>query len=549
MRFHLVLLMLPILAAILTSCDEDDPAPVAEPAAEDPAPMNPAPTNPAPTNPAPTNPAPMNPPPMDPVPTDPVPDASNEVPTFSSSPIASVEENSSGTIYTATATDAEDDALTFAISGGIDAGLFSVSPSGELSFNDPPDFENPIDTDQDNIYELTLTVSDANGSASLNVTLTVTDVNEPFSVRRLIEGLDLPLFVLGTRDGTGRVFVLEKDGVILILDPDTGTLAPQPFLDISSEVANDGERGLLGMALAPDYETSGEFYVHISNRDGDSEIRRYSLSATDSDQADSGSADIILEVVQPASNHNGGWLDFGLDRFLYIALGDGGGSNDPFGNGQDTDTLLGTILRIDPSSDDFPSDDTKDYAIPSDNPFVGVSGADEIYAYGLRNPFRASFDTVSGALLIGDVGQADIEEISLINPGEAALNFGWPILEGTRMNMAGSTVGFTPPVAEYPHGISERTGNSVTGGYVYRGPIQSLQGKYIFADFANANIWSIEFDDIVQGQTIGANDFTIENSTFQPDEGRISSISSLGVDDAGNIYFVDIGGEVFRAEP
>ena len=484
----------------------------------------------------------------DAMPPAPPPPPQNSAPIFSSPSSVSVEENSSGAIYTASADDPDGDTITFTISGGADAGRFSLTGDA-LAFAAPPDFDMPGDADGDNIYQVQLTAADGAASTALDLSVTVTDAAGGFSVVRVASGLSQPLYVLGRGDGSNRIFILEKTGQVEVLNLDNSLLAATPFIDVSGSISTSGEGGLLGMALAPDFATSGEFYLHVNNLSGDTEIRRYSVSAGNPEIADPASLELILSAAQPADNHNGGWIDFGPDGFLYIALGDGGGANDPFSNGQDPDTLLGAILRIDPSSDDFPSDADRNYAIPAGNPFTSGGGAPEVYAYGLRNPFRASFDRTTGDLYIGDVGQGAIEEIDLIQPGEAGLNFGWPILEGTRVNAGGSTTGLTPPVAEYQHGLGPLEGRSVTGGYVYRGAIEDLQGDYVFGDFVSDNVWRVDVAQLNQGTTLGSAGFTNANAAFAPDLGAIDSISSFGENDAGDLFVVGIDGEVFQVVP
>jgi hypothetical protein len=477
------------------------------------------------------------------------PPPANSAPVFSSPATANAAENSAGVVYTATAADPEGSAVTFSLSGGADQAQFSITGAGALSFAAAPDFENPQDQNRDNVYEVTIRASDGAASSTLALRVTVTDVAEAFRVRRVASGLNQPLFLLGRGDGTNRVFVLEKAGQVEILNLATGLLNPTPFLDMTSSVSASGEQGLLGMALAPDFATSGVFYVHVNNLSGDTEIRRYRRQTANPDLADTATMDVIFFADQPAAtNHKGGWIGFGPDNFLYIALGDGGGSNDPFGNGQNVNSLLGKILRIDPSTDSFPSDPSRDYAIPATNPFATSGGAPETLAYGLRNPFRASFDRTTGNLYIGDVGEGAIEEIDLIRPGDRGLNFGWPILEGTRVNQTGSTAGMTPPIAEYAHGSGPREGNSVTGGYVHRGSVDALLGQYVFADFVSDNIWSIPASSVAQGTTIASSAFMIRTGAFAPDLGTMDSIASFGEDDAGNLYVIGIDGEVFQVQ-
>jgi glucose/arabinose dehydrogenase len=344
------------------------------------------------------------------------------------------------------------------------------------------------------------------------------------------------------------VLVAEQAGRIRILNPATGAIDPVPLLDIASTISSGGERGLLGLALAPDFSGSRMLYVNVTNLAGNTEIRSYRVPANNSVPADQ-VGDIILTYTQPFANHNGGWIEFGPDGFLYIGSGDGGSAGDPQDNAQNRNNLLGKILRIDVRGDDFISDNTRDYVIPSSNPFASGGGAPEIYAFGLRNPFRNSFDPVTGNLYIGDVGQNLIEEIDLIRPGEAGLNFGWARLEGTRTFGGQPPAGATPPIAEYSHGTSPTQGFSVTGGYVYRGPVEALQGQYIFADFVRPVIFSIPATDLVQGQTVASSAFTLRASSFAPVAGTITNVSSFGVDQARNLYIVDFDGEIYVIEP
>lgn len=482
----------------------------------------------------------------DPASPPPPPPAVNAAPSFTSSATSSVAEDTNNAFYTAAANDSDGDMLTFSISGGSDSALFTITNAGALSFAAPPNFESPRDTDRNNIYDLTLSVSDGGASDTLSLSVSVTDGPEPYRLTRIASGLAAPLFLAG-RPGQNDVFVTERNGVIQLLAPSTGTVAATPFLDISATVGTTGEGGLLGFAVAPDYETSGTFFVHVTNLSGNTEIRRYQRSTVNPNTADPASADVIFRLFQPASNHNGGWIGFGTDGFLYIALGDGGGAGDPFNNGQDTSTLLGSLLRIDPFSDDFPADPLRDYAIPATNPFVGSAGADEIFAYGLRNPFRSSLDRDTGDIYLGDVGQGDIEEVDLVPVGDTSgLNFGWPAREGTQTEQGADDPSFTAPIAEYEHGSGPRQGNSITGGNVYRGPISALEGRYFFADFVSGNVWSIPVSDISQGSTVSSDDFILETDVLAPDAGSLSNIVSFGEDNDGNLFILTIGGDVFQ---
>jgi glucose/arabinose dehydrogenase len=389
---------------------------------------------------------------------------------------------------------------------------------------------------------------------------------DDFALRRVATGLTRPLFVTAPPGDTGRVFIVEQrsgsTGRVRILDFATGQLRATPFLQVSG-VSTGNEQGLLGLAFHPDYASNGFLYVDFTNSAGSTVIRRYTVSA-DPNQADPASATTVLTIAQPQSNHNGGWIAFGPDGYLYVATGDGGGSNDSdtghtagTGNAQDvTNDLLGKILRLDVDGDDFPADSSRNYAIPPDNPFVGVSGDDEIWAYGLRNPFRASFDRLTGDLYIGDVGQDSREEID-VQPAASAggENYGWRLREGTIATPTGGVGGARPPgsidpIYDYPHGGGDTEGSVVTGGVVYRGPVAALQGLYVFADFATARIWTLRWDGTVPTGVGGSNftEFTDwgDAPQFQPDAGTLSQISSFGEDAVGNLYVVSLAGDVFR---
>lgn len=479
----------------------------------------------------------------------PPPKSPNSAPAFTSATEASVAEGSDAGIYLATAADPDGDPLTFSLAGGEDQPAFRMTGSGTLSFATPPDFELPEDTDGDNVYQLRIGVSDGTTSATRSLAVTVTNVGpDEFRVVRVGTGFNRPLFVAPV-PGDNRVFVVEKKGRIRILDPDTGIVAMPPFLNVREEIVSNGERGLLGFATAPDFQISGIFYVNLTNLAGDTEIRRYRVFPGNPERANPNSGDVILTFDQPLANHNGGWIGFGPDGFLYIASGDGGGQGDPQDNAQNVNTLLGKMLRIDVSRDQFPGNAARDYRIPRTNPFASGGGRGEIWALGLRNPFRASFDFPSGSLLIGDVGQRTVEEIDRMQPGDGGANFGWSIVEGTRPFKGEPQPSFVPPVAEYLHGQGPREGNSVTGGYVYRGPVEALRGHYFFGDFIAGAIWSVPLRRLAIGSTVPSSGFRVRTGQFAPDQGTIDNISSFGIDRANNLYIVDFDGEIFRVEP
>jgi glucose/arabinose dehydrogenase len=382
------------------------------------------------------------------------------------------------------------------------------------------------------------------------------------TAERVASGLTRPVFATAPAGDFGRLFILEQhSGQIKILDLVTGQVSPTPFLTVPA-VATGGEQGLLGLAFHPDYASNGTFYVNRTNTSGTTLVERYQVSG------DAGVANPtptpLLSIAQPQANHNGGWLGFGPDGYLYVATGDGGGGNDTgtghttgTGNAQDiTDNRLGKILRLDV---DNPANGLA-YGIPADNPFVGVTGDDEIWAYGLRNPWRPSFDRQTGDLWIADVGQNAKEEVNF-QPASSmgGENYGWRPREGT---IATPTVGGAKPagaidpIHDYDH-TTQQPFRSVTGGYVYRGPVEELQGKYFFADIITAQIWSITFDGSDPSEFDGSNfvDWQDWTQMLPTDAGTIGGLSSFGEDAAGHLYLVDYAGgavgqgEIYRVVP
>ena len=304
-----------------------------------------------------------------------------------------------------------------------------------------------------------------------------------------------PVGIYHSGDETDRIFILEQQGRIKVFNNDPLVNTAETFLDIRSIVDQDGgytEEGLLGLAFHPDYSSNGYFYVNYTRHNPRRNvIARYSVSQTNPNQANFNSSFIILEVNQPYTNHNGGQIGFGPDDYLYIIFGDGGSSGDPLGHGQNLSTLLGSLIRID-------IDNTSgglNYSIPEDNPFFGVlSARDEIYAYGLRNMWRFSWDLETGLLWGADVGQNSYEEIDIIYSG---LNYGWNTMEGNHCFPTGSncdSTGFEPPVLEYELYVNGVC--SITGGYVYRGSsLFSLEGKYVYGDWCTGDIWALQYSD------------------------------------------------------
>lgn len=469
----------------------------------------------------------------------------NQPPSFTSAAAASVAENSADA-YQATATDPDGNALIFSISGGADAARFTISAAGLLRFAAPPDFELPADADGNNIYLVEISVSDGQTSRSLALQVTVTNDREGIAVRRIAAGFNQPLFVAPI-PGDSRVFVLEKAGNIYLLDPATGGrtlfLSAAERLNpggagIFDNISTDGERGLLGLAASPDYQTTGRFVLFVTNAGGDIEIR---LCRRNTNGLGLASRCQVLFTIEHSqfNNHNGGWMGFGPDGFLYIATGDGNVG----ANAQNTNSLLGKILRIVIVADPFAGASPVFWTPAPGNPFLAGGGAPEVFAFGLRNPFRASFS--GNTLLIGDVGENAVEEVDLLGTTMGGANFGWPFREGTRTFTGTAPAGLTDPVSEYLHGIGPREGETVIGGYVYRGPAQALVGRYVFADFVRRNFWSVPAGQLVQGQVLPSSRYERRNDDFAPDAGALDQPVSFGEDAAGNLYIVDFDGDIF----
>jgi glucose/arabinose dehydrogenase len=344
-------------------------------------------------------------------------------------------------------------------------------------------------------------------------------------------GFSEPVLVTHAGDGSGRLFVVEQDGLIKVIK--NGNTLATPFLNISGKLSQGGERGLLGLAFHPSYETNRRLYVYYTRGDGDLVVEEYRADPGNPDRALASSARRILRINHPLSNHNGGHLAFGRGGYLYIGTGDGGGSGDQDNNGQRRDTLLGKLLRIDING----TSGSKAYRIPSSNPLVGRPGKNEIWSWGLRNPWRWSFDRANGNLWIGDVGQSRWEEVDRSTRTSGAgkgKNFGWRVMEGNHCYRPASGCnksGKVKPLAEYSHTV----GCSITGGYVYRGSqVASLRGHYVFGDYCSGRIWTLP-----SGASRPADERLLMNTGH--------TISSFGEDQAGELYLVDRpGGTIYR---
>ncbi|WP_350291324.1 PQQ-dependent sugar dehydrogenase [uncultured Croceitalea sp.] len=332
-----------------------------------------------------------------------------------------------------------------------------------------------------------------------------------------------PLDFQSPDDGSNRVFIGEKGGSIRVFDNDSDVMETAVFLDLRGTISTSSEQGLLGFAFHPSFENNGYIYVCYTPSERLSVISRFTVSSTNQNAVDLTSELVVIEIPQPATNHNGGQITFHTDGYLYIAMGDGGGSGDPDGNAQNRTNLLGNILRID-------VDNTQaglNYAIPSNNPFISdTSVRDEIFAYGFRNPWRMSFDTTTGKLWTGDVGQNEIEEIDIVEIGG---NYGWKLFEGTSCFSGDcDDTGLIPPILEYNQDNGDR---SITGGYVYRGDaISTLQGKYVYGDFVSGRIWTLTEDG-------SANELLLESGL---------NIASFGTDASQELYLCAFDGNIYK---
>jgi glucose/arabinose dehydrogenase len=338
-------------------------------------------------------------------------------------------------------------------------------------------------------------------------------------------GFAAPVYLTTPPGDTARLFVVEQAGLIQIVQH--GVRLTSPFIDLTDRVASGGERGLLSVAFHPDYAANGFFYVNYTDLNGDTRVERYSVSIADSNLADTATHKLILFVPQPYSNHNGGLVMFGPDGMLYIGMGDGGSGGDPENRAQNPDSLLGKLLRIDVDGGD-------PYANPPNNPYVGRSGRDEIWAIGLRNPWRFAFDAPSGLLYIADVGQNDWEEVDVEPAGQGGLNYGWRIMEGAHSYIPdpGNTSRLELPAVEYDHG----SGCSVIGGFVYRGTRSPmLVGQYFFADLCGG--WLRSF-------TVARGNVTTR-TLWAPDVGPGSPLS-FGEDANRELYVLSAAGVVYR---
>ena len=373
------------------------------------------------------------------------------------------------------------------------------------------------------------------------------------SVEKIASNFDKPVFATTLPLNNDEIIVIEQKGIIKLIK--NSKISKTPFLDISDRVHKPlfpgDERGLLGFTFDPDYNKNGYFYVNYTNKEDFTIVSRFTCNGK---LTDSKTEKIILKLKQPYSNHNGGSIEFGPDNYLYISVGDGGSTGDPENRAQDLSNLFGSILRIDVNTN-------KNYLIPEDNPFVGKKGVkEEIWSYGLRNVWRFSFDSVTGDLIMGDVGQHEWEEINFeFSDSKGGENYGWNVYEGNHCYPQGTecvNLGYVSPIFEYPNnanyvrtllGFKQKLPNldgcSVTGGYVYRGKkIENLYGRYIFGDYCTGKIWSLDFDD--NSNVLDIKDHTEE--ILKSMGKREFYLSSFGIDNDNELFVIDYNGTIYR---
>jgi glucose/arabinose dehydrogenase len=377
----------------------------------------------------------------------------------------------------------------------------------------------------------TTTSGGSSPNATTDATPAATEPAAPLDINRITITLEPfaevdggPLAMAVPDDGTGRLFVAAKDGQIWVVNAD-GSVLRDPMIDLTSRVTGGGEQGLLGIALHPTFPTDPRVFVDYTDTNGDTVVASLRLDAANPNRLDPASEERILFVDQPYANHNGGALAFGPDGYLYVSLGDGGSGGDPQDNGQRLDTLLGKILRLD-------VDGTDTYEVPDDNPFAAGGGKPEIWLYGLRNPWRTSFDRETGDLWIGDVGQGAWEEVDVARAGVGGINFGWRVMEGSHCFRADSCdrQDLTLPASDY----GRDQGSTVIGGYVYRGAAYGfLRGAYLFADYGSGSLFAID---------ASADDYAIPTVVGSSSKG----LSGWGEDAVGELYLLALDGTISR---
>jgi len=476
------------------------------------------------------------------------PTPTNSAPVFNSATAVSVAENTTTYFYTATSTDADGNTVTYSINGGADAALFQIDATGHLSFRSAPDFEAPRDADRNNVYQVTIAASDGTTSATLALAVTVTDLTTGnYRARQVSSAFTRPNNLVAKPGDATQVFVTEKTGRVKLLNVATGAVAATPFLDLSGQVSTDADGGLLGFAASADYAANGYVYVALTTTAHNLEVRRYRAAAGTRDVGDPATGDVILSVATPDNNFTGGWIGFGTDGYLYVTTGNG---PNPGSNPND---LFGKVLRIDVSSDAFPADASRDYAIPATNPFATTGGAPEVWAYGFRQPRRAGFDTFTGNLYVSDygapVGSYYDLELNMIRPEDKGLDF-TPWLERLGSS-APLPAGQFYPVLRAGYGLMSPTPadhRTMSAGPVYRGPIEALQGLVFYGSYESFNS--------IDGCKVA---LLVQNTTSAQSCVRITDLENnlrpavypyaFGEDANRNLYILQPDGKVFVVEP
>lgn len=504
--------------------------------------------------------------------TDGAPAGNNSPVVTSSADDITVPENTTGPIYTFTATDADGDALTLALSSSSDFNDFTFdADTGELSFAEAPDHELPSDANGDNTYRVALTARDpslATGTVTLDII--VEDVIESSETVRLVDGLTDAVSLARIPAFTLDFVVAQKNGLIRYIDIDAdtgvGVIRATDLLDLSAVVGTGANQGLLHIAFRSD----SVLYVSLISPEGNFEIREYTLTSETNDDgdtvttADPDSEQLIMQFAYPDSTENAGWIDFiGTTGVMLIATSDGGPASAATSPAQDTNSFLGKILRINVLTDDFTDDDNQNYSIPTDNPFTdGANGAPEVWALGLNNPASGFIETGTDAdgngfanLYIGDRGESLAEEISRadlfldVSTDQDPQNFGWPVFEGTQANTGTTDDTLITPFVEYLH--ADNLGTGVLMGEIYDGLVDNLEGQLVFTDSTTQDFFSIAVDDIpTDGTTLQRpNSAIVDNSLlFTPDIGSIDGIVDYGPDGT-EFYLLDNDGDVFKIQP
>jgi Glucose / Sorbosone dehydrogenase len=458
-----------------------------------------------------------------------VPPPVNSAPSFTSASAASFVENATFS-FQATASDDNNQPITFSISGGADAAAFAISGTGAITFVNAPNFDNPTDADTNNIYQLTLAASDGQLTTTQPLAVTVSNSREGIGVTRLITGFDQPI-AIAPIPGDTRLFVGERNGSIWFFDPANNSRTLYTVVRPSSPISGPsaiGTNGLLGMVPAPDYAVSGSLFVALDDANGNIQVRSVSRSSVVAG-IQNNSSEVLFLSRGSTPRTPAAWLGVGPDSNIYLSTGDAGGLNDPAGSAQDA-SFFGKLIRIRRNPD----------------PFAGVAPSFflfDVVASGLRQP--RSFTFVGNDILIGDRGQSAFGEINRLAVTDRAVNFGWPFREGNMTVAPGAPVGLTDPVLQVAFGTGNKQGNSITIGRVFDTSVLELRSRLIFSD-ANGSIWTVPTSRLTAGAVLTASDFERRNEDFAPNIGSITGIVAYATGIDGRAYMLDSDGELFE---